>query len=148
VIADGFGAGSRSHFRSEVSALTRSGRTPDRRYAAMAPSTQALPNSDPACVVPPTPSISADRGNRLRTSRLPVNGVAASSVSLISRIGGAFAPVTVTGVPAFAPQVRHGALYQALPQLSNGARRWIRQLSFRHLVQDNGHCTSVHCTAR
>ena len=39
--------------------------------AAMVSSTQASPKSDPACVVPPTPSTRAERGKRLRTSRLP-----------------------------------------------------------------------------
>ena len=40
-------------------------------------SVQAMPLSEPACVVPPTPSISTDFEKRLRTSRAPVYGVAA-----------------------------------------------------------------------
>src|SRR5690349_11624168 len=99
-------------------------------------------------MVPPTPSTRTDRGNRRRTSRLPENGVAASSVSLISRTGGALAPSTVTGVPALAPQFRHGALYQAFGQVSNGALRCTRSLSAFQVAHERGHWTSVHCTPR
>src|SRR3954454_17984294 len=100
------------------------------------------PKSEPACVVPPTPSTSTERGNRLRTSRLPLNVVAASSVSLISRIGGTVSPETVTGMPLGAGHVRQGALYQALAQVSNGALRCTSQLSAVHLVQLLGQASS------
>src|SRR5512143_1639808 len=93
------------------------------------------PKSEPAWVVPPTPSTRDERGNRLRTSRLPLNGVAASRVSLISRIGATASPETVVGMPGLPAQVRQGALYQALAQVSNGALRCVCQLSAVHLVQ-------------
>ena len=47
--------------------------------------------------------------------------MAASRVSLTSRIGGALLPSIFTGVPALAGQNVHGALNQALDQVSNGA---------------------------
>ena len=53
----------------------------------MVSSTHGLPDSDPAWVVPPGSAIRLDPGKRRRTSRLPRNGVAASSVSSISRTG-------------------------------------------------------------
>src|SRR5690349_7695968 len=133
---------------SERFAFSRRGRAPVARYSAIASSTQELPNSEPAWVVPPTPSTRAARGKRLRTSRLPENGVAASRVSLSSRIGGTLAPSTRTGAPARPAQSRQGALYQALPQVSNGAVRCTRQLSVRQRCQDAGHGASVHCTPR
>src|SRR3954451_21332151 len=106
------------------------------------------PKSEPACVVPPTPSTSAERGNRLRTSRAPLNGVAASSVSLISRIGGTVSPETLVGMPGAPAQLRQGAVYQALAQVSNGARRCTSQLSEVHFVQLLGQAASVHWTPR
>jgi len=86
-------------------------------------STQAMPFGEPEWVVPPTPSTSAEFGNSPRSVRLPMYGVAASSVSPISRMPGACPPSTFTGVPDLAGQSRHGALNQALPQVRNGALR-------------------------
>jgi hypothetical protein len=84
----------------------------------------------------------------LRTSRLPLNGVAASRVSLISSTGATVSPETVTGMPLRAGQVRQGALYQALAHVSKGALRCTSQLSEAHLLQLWGHAASVHCTPR
>src|SRR5690349_5331330 len=102
-------------------------------------SVQATPYSDAACEVPPTPSTSTDAGNRLRTSRAPSNGVAESKVSLSISMAGDAAPLTVTGVPDAAGQVRHGALYQALFQVMNGALACVAQLSVRQVSQFFGH---------
>src|SRR5688500_379940 len=100
--------------------------------------------NEPECVLPPVPSISDEFGKRLRTSRLPSYGVAASYVSLISSALATLLPSIFTGLPALAPQYRHGALNQALPQVMNGALAWVYQLSTRHLFQLLGHWTSVH----
>ena len=108
---------------------------------------QALPNSELECDVPPGVRDQADLGKRLRTSRLPANGVAASRVSPSSRMPGMPRPSTLTGFPARASQNTHGALYQALSQVMNGCSAWIRQLSRRHRFQLVGHWTSVHWTA-
>src|SRR3954469_7100268 len=112
--AVGSGCGTGSHCLSDRLPRTRFGSAPLSRYAAIVSSVQEMPLSEPACVVPPTPSMRTERGNRLRTSRLPGYGVAASLVSLISRIGGAFLPFTFTGLPASPFQNTHGALNQAL----------------------------------
>jgi hypothetical protein len=114
----------------------------------MTSSVHATPDSEPAWVVPPTPSTSAERPNTLRASSAPEYGVAASSVSLISRIGGASAPEIATGVRAGAFHVEQGALYQAFPQVSNGAERATRSLSASTLANGCGHGVSVHWTAR
>ena len=74
--------------------------------------------------------------------------MAASSVSLISRTGGAAAPEIATGLRAGAFQVWHGALYQALPHVSNGAVRATRALSASTLPNGCGHGVSVHWTPR
>src|SRR6185437_1315571 len=87
----------------------------------MALSVHATPESEPACVVPPRPSTSTDFPNTRRASSAPEYGVAASSVSLISSIGGAAAPVITTGRRGGAFHVWQGALNQALPHVSNGA---------------------------
>src|SRR6266480_6604187 len=113
----------------------------------MVRSTHRSPNRESACDVPPGSASSTEWGNSLRTSRLPSNGVAASSVSSISRALLTLLPFTLVGVLAGAFQYRHGALNQALPQVSNGAMRLMRVLSLSHLAQLSGHCTSVHCTA-
>src|ERR1700750_2766489 len=110
----------------------------------MVSSVHATPESEPAWVVPPTPSTSTDFPNTRRASSAPVYGVAASRVSLISRIGGAPAPVIATGPRAGAFQVWHGALYQALPQVSNGAVRDTHWLSASTLLNGCGHGVSVH----
>jgi hypothetical protein len=97
--------------------------------------------------VPPTPSISADFPNTRRASSAPEYGVAASSVSLISSTGGAAAPVIRTGCRAGAFHVWQGALYQALPHVSNGAvaaTRCCRRAPGERLRPG----VSVHCTAR
>src|SRR4051794_9353409 len=114
----------------------------------MASSVHATPESEPACVVPPTPSTSADFPNTLRASSAPEYGVAASSVSLISSTGGAAAPEITTGGRAGARHVWHGALYQALPQVSNGAVPATRTLSASTRANGCGHGVSVHWTAR
>ena len=74
----------------------------------------------PAWVVPPGSAIRLAFGYRLRTYKLPSYGVAASSVSSIISTLLVFVPLMVTGVWAFAGQNRHGALNQALSQVSNG----------------------------
>src|SRR4051794_22745491 len=107
-----------------------------------------MPLSEPAWVVPPTPSMRADRGNSLRTSIAPGYGVAASLVSLISRIGGAALPLIFTGVETLPLQKMQGALNQALAQVSNGYLAYSRQLSRCHLFQFFGHWTSVHWVPR
>ena len=83
----------------------------------------------------------------MRTSRLPGYGIAASFSSLTMRIPGTLLPSISTGLPAFAGQLRHGALTQALAQVVNGARRYVVQLSNFQRFQFCGHWTSVHCTA-
>ena len=115
----------------------------------MVSSVQATPDSEPACVVPPTPSISDAVGNSLRTLRLPEYGVAASSVSLISSmLLVTLLPLTLTGLAALAGQYEQGPLNQALPQVSNGALAKVRQLSLRILPQLCGQRASVHWVAR
>ena len=74
--------------------------------------------------------------------------MAASRVSLISRIGGTFLPLTSTGLPGLAPQNRHGALNHALDHARNGASAYTRQLSRFHFDQLCGHLVSVHSVAR
>src|SRR5262245_56168002 len=111
-------------------------------------SVHSTPESEPEWVVPFTPSMSTEFGNRLRTSRAPPYGVAASLVSLISSALLTRRPSTLTGLSAVAGQYTHGALNQALPQVSNGARAAVRQLSTRHLFQLVGHWVSVQETAR
>src|SRR5215831_16088283 len=113
----------------------------------MVRSTHMSPNRESACEVPPGSASSTEWGNNLRTSRLPPNGVAASSVSSISRALLTLFPFTLVGVLAGAGQYRQGALNQALPQVSNGAMRLTRVLSLFHLAQLSGHWTSVHWTA-
>jgi hypothetical protein len=98
-----------------------------------------LPFSESACVVPPGSASSTECGNSLRMYRLPSNGVAASRVSSISRVPLILLPLTLTGVDAGAGQYRHGALNQALAQVSNGAVRLTRVLSLSHLAQLSGH---------
>ncbi len=98
-------------------------------------------------MIPPTTETRLAVGNRRRTSRLPLNGVAASRVPPASRIGGAPAPSTATGVPGLAGQLRQGALNQALAQVSNGALALVAQLSRRHVWNDCGHAASVHSVA-
>src|SRR5690606_17708827 len=142
----GTGFGSGVHCASESLPFLRSGSLPVARESAIWSSTHALPPSEPECVVPPGRLIRLDFGKRLRTSSAPENGVAASSSSLISRIGGALLPSTFGAVPALAGQYRHGALYHALAQVSNGAHSWMRQLSPLHFFQLVGHCVSVHST--
>src|SRR3954451_8862562 len=114
----------------------------------MALSVHATPESEPAWVVPPTPSISADFPNTRRASNAPEYGVAASSVSLISSTGGAAAPEMATGRRAGAFHVWQGALYQALPHVSNGAVAATRALSASTRENGCGQGVSVHCTAR
>src|SRR5215471_15068373 len=114
----------------------------------MVPSTHRSPESESAWVVPPGSASSTECGNSLRTSRLPSNGVAASSVSSISSALRIPRPSTLTGLVIGASQFRHGALNQALPQVSNGATPLIRVLSRLHLAQLSGQCESVHSTAR
>ena len=72
-------------------------------------------------MVPPGSASRTAFGNKERTSRLPANGVAASRVSSISKALATRDPSIRTGVCALAGQYRHGALNQALPQVSNGA---------------------------
>src|SRR6185295_18637344 len=103
--------------------------------------------SELACVVWPTSASRALCGKRRRASRLPSNGVAASSVVPTNSTLWTFEPSTLTGLDALAGQKRHGALYQALSQVMNGARRNVRQLSRSHVLQLCGHWVSVHCTA-
>ena len=109
-------------------------------------STQALPSSEPAWVVPPGSAIRLEWVKRRRTSRLPSNGVAASRVSPISS---ALVPPprTVTGVPALTGQVRHGALNHVFGQVTNGATRWVRQASSAHVLHERGQGASVQPTA-
>src|SRR6478735_10681480 len=108
----------------------------------MVSSVHVAPDSEPAWVVPPTPSTRAEWPNSRRASKAPGYGVAASRVSLISKIGGAAAPEIATGVRAGAFQVWHGALYQALPQVSNGAVRATRSFSASTLPTGCGHAVS------
>src|SRR5579875_1206492 len=105
----------------------------------MVPSTQALPCSEAAWLTPPGSARSRDLGKRLRTSRLPSYGVAASSVSSMRSAGGAADPSTCTGLPAFAGQVRHGMLNQVFGQVSNEAVVSSRSASARHVLNDVGH---------
>ena len=101
--------------------------------------------------VPPGTAIRREFGNSVRTSRLPSNGVAASSVSSMSSALCTLLPSTVTGVPAGAGQKRHGALNQALPQVSNGALAKVRQLSRAHVLQPAAtarRCTAPRCRPR
>src|SRR5260370_34112151 len=105
----------------------------------MVVSTHRLPESESACVVPPGSASSTECGNSLRTSRLPPNGVAASSFSSISRALPIPLPFTLVGLDAGAFQYRHGALNQALAQVSNGAMLFTRVLSMLHLAQRSGH---------
>ncbi len=93
-------------------------------------------------------SISTDFGNRLRTSRAPAYGVAASCVSAISRMPGAFDPSTFTALPTSPSQYRQGALNQLFDQVMNGAFWCVARASFFHFAQLFGHCTSVHWVAR
>ena len=74
--------------------------------------------------------------------------MAASSVSLISSIGGAAAPEIAPACRAGALHVWQGALYQALPQVSNGAVRATRALSASTRANGCGQGVSVHWTAR
>src|SRR6476469_2278723 len=111
-------------------------------------SVHSTPDSEPECVVPPTPSMSTAFGNRLRTSSAPVYGVAASFVSLIRRALRTPRPSTFTGRSAVAGQYTHGALNHTLPQVSNGARAKVSHWSARHLFQFVGHWLSVQETAR
>src|SRR5580693_8748986 len=145
----GTGLGSGLQVLSHGAFGLRGGSTPLARYLAMVLSTHRSPDSESACVVPPGSASSTEFGNSLRTSRLPSNGVAASSVSSISSAFLIPLPLICIGVcrEAGAGQRRHGALNQALSQVSNGAILLIRSLSRRHTAQLVGHCTSVHCTA-
>src|SRR3984885_4275540 len=146
--AVGFGTGSGRHVLSHSAWGLRGGSLPVSRYVAIVPSTQRLPNSESACVVPPGSASSTECGNSLRTSRLPGNGVAASSVSSMSRALRIALPLppepTRTGRWAGAGQYRQGALNQALPQVSNGAILLTAVLSASQTAQLVGHCTSVH----
>src|SRR5579859_1248414 len=110
-------------------------------------STQRSPDRESACVVPPGSASRTEFGNSVRTSRLPVNGVAASSVSSTSNTLATWPPLIRTGVLGLAGQYRQGALNHALPQVSNGEAAYAVQLSFAHFCQLSGHCTSVHWTA-
>src|ERR1700721_4335602 len=146
--AVGFGTGSGRHVLSHSAWELRGGSLPVSRYVAIVPSTQRLPNNESACVVPPGSASSTECGNSLRTSRLPGNGVAASSVSSISRALRIALPrpsePRTTGRWAGAGQYRQGALNQAWPQVSNGAILFTAVLSLSQTAQLVGHCTSVH----
>src|SRR6187397_1217197 len=98
--AAGSGAGTGSHWTSEWLPGLRGGRAPVWRYAAMRSSVHVTPDSEPACVVPPTPSIRTACGNVLRVWSAPEYGVAASSVSLIIKRLLTPRPSTLTGRPA------------------------------------------------
>src|SRR4051794_41450554 len=67
----GTGAGTGGHCTSERFPLRRVGTAPVSRYATILSSVHATPDSEPACVVPPTPSISDAVGKIDRTYRLP-----------------------------------------------------------------------------
>src|SRR6476620_3321282 len=145
----GSGCGTGGHCRLEWLPLVRLGTDPFRRYLPIALSVHETPDSEPACVVPPTPSISDADGKRLRTSRLPVNGVAPSSVSSIISTGTCTCrPMTCTGVDCLARQVRQGALNHALPQVRNGASAAIASLSRRQVSRLLGHRASVQTVPR
>src|SRR5580700_11908226 len=135
----GTGLGSGLQVLSHGAFGLRGGSTPSARYLAMVLSTHRSPNSESACVVPPGSASSTECGNSLRTSRLPSNGVAASSVSSMSRALWIALPLpsepTCTGRWAGAGQYRHGALNQALAQVSNGATRLTAVLSASQTAQ-------------
>src|SRR6478609_9158122 len=98
----------------------------------MVSSTHGTPDRELACVVPPTPATRDDDGNSRRVVSAPAYGVAASRVSLISRIlVVSVRPDTVCLWRCGACQVRHGALYQVLPQVAKGARRCTAHASRR-----------------
>ena len=87
-------------------------------------------------------------GNSERTRSAPEYGVAASRVSLISRMFAVTAaPLTASLAWDGAGQVRQGALNQVLSHARNGLVRWIRRAS-RTCVLHAGRRTSLHCTAR
>jgi hypothetical protein len=95
--AVGTGTGSGAQVLSHGASGFRLGSLPLARYAAMVPSTQRFPKRESACDVPPGSASSTEFGKSLRTSRLPVNGVAASSVSSISRALLMWLPLMWTG---------------------------------------------------
>ncbi len=76
----------------------RAGSAPVAMYLAIRSSSHASPNSDSACDVPPGSASRLEFGYSLRTSRLPVYGVAASSVSSMSRTLATLLPSILTGV--------------------------------------------------
>ena len=146
---DGSGGASGLHFRSEVFALSRLGNDPSVRYAAIASSTQALPNSEPACVVPPTPSISADAREPL--ADLEAAGERRGRVQRLADQQDRRRLRAVHRRPACRPsRPRSGTARctRRCPRSRTAPGRWTRQLSLVHFVQDGGHCTSVHWTAR
>src|SRR6478735_3107322 len=99
-------------------------------------STHGTPDSELACVVPPTPATRDDDGNSRRVASAPAYGVAASRVSLISRIFVvSFRPDATCLRWRGACQVRQGALYQVLPQVAKGARRCTAHVSWRVRAQ-------------
>jgi hypothetical protein len=76
--------------------------------------------------------------------------VAPSRVSLTSNRLFSLLPSIFTGFPApgLTGQKAHGALYQALAQVSNGAFAATFALSSCHVLQSVGQGASVHCTER
>ena len=141
------GGGIRGH-RKSAPPPPRAGTAPDSKYVAIALSTQATPLSEPAWVVPPTPSIRDAVGNNCLARKAPENGVAASRVSLInSTFCDNPAPLTAARGAIGAGQVRHGALYHVLLQAMNGERRCITRAS-ANICCCVGQAPSVHCTAR
>src|SRR6476646_3282161 len=141
----GSGCGTGGHWRSDWLPEVRLGPVPLAREAPIARSVQPTPDNEPACVVPPTPSISEAVGKRLRTSRLPAYGVAPSNVSsTISTRACTRRPVTCTAVRCLAGQKRQGALNHVLPQVRKGALTNAASLSRRQVRQPLVMRASVH----
>ena len=111
---------------------------------------QAMPLSEPECVVPPTPSMRALFGKRLRTSSAPGNGVAPSWVSAMSSTGPTFEPsiFMACAFVALTGQLVHGRLNMAFAHVSKGAFLSTFELSESHLLHTFDHLTSVHCVPR
>src|SRR5689334_9412076 len=109
--------------------------------------THALPAKNPTeWLVPPGSASRLEWGNSLRTSRLPSNGVAASSVSLMSSALATRWPLTRTGLFAGTGQDWQGALYHVLSQVRNGAFWTVASASRCQRAQVLGHRASVHTT--
>ncbi len=96
---------------------------------------------------PPRSTTRLERASCRCTVTAPWYGVAASPVAWNSSTGATLPLMTLTeGRDSFG-QNAHGALYQALFQVMNGAFAYTFQLSARHRCQSRDQAASLHWTA-